>query len=618
MNRSMPSSKSRYIPALDGLRAFAVLAVIAYHMNFSWAKGGLLGVTVFFVLSGYLITGLLVTEWAQTKTIDLKNFWLRRVRRLVPAIVFVIVVVAALCTIFNHELLTKMRPDIPPALLFFSNWWYIFQDLSYFDALGAPSPLNHFWSLAIEEQFYLVWPVALLIAFKLGAKRPLMRRIAVGLAAVSALAMALLYNPIADPSRVYYGTDTRAFSLLIGAWLAFKMPASRMGRIGARLTKQGRIAMDCVGVAAFAGLVLMVALTDGFSPFLYWGGLVIASMLTMIVIAVIANPRSRFGLLASARPLVWIGKRSYGMYLWHYPILLLMNPGNATGDINLLYCLLQLAVIFAISAFSYRFIEDPIRKGAIGKFVKGVRSGEINLQASIQKYLVPTASCCIVAAVAIGGIAIVPPTSAVEGIDEMKGNAEPSRSSLIKKQMGLDVSLLPLIGTRHVGDIIEAPKPDPVVKKHSPVMIGDSVSVRTVPYFEETFPDGIIDAQISRQFYTAKSVFDPYEEAGVVGKTVVFALGTNGVATDEQIDELVADVGEKRQIYFVNARAPESWIDATNAALAAAADRYDNVHLIDWSALSAGQDSYFDGDGTHLTEEGARVYIDMIKQAIEG
>ncbi|WP_102379831.1 acyltransferase family protein [Raoultibacter timonensis] len=614
----MSGSKSRYIPALDGLRAFAVLAVIAYHMNFSWAQGGLLGVTVFFVLSGYLITGLLVTEWAQTKTIDLKNFWLRRVRRLVPAIVFVIIVVAALCTVFNHELLTKMRPDIPPALLFFSNWWYIFHDLSYFEALGAPSPLNHFWSLAIEEQFYLVWPVALLAAFKLGAKRPLLRRIAVVLAAASALAMAFLYNPIADPSRVYYGTDTRAFSLLIGAWLAFKMPASRMGKVGARLTKQGRMAMDGIGIAAFAGLVLMVAFTDGFSPFLYWGGLVIASVLTAVVIAVIANPRSRFGSIASARPLVWIGKRSYGMYLWHYPVLLLMNPGNATGEINLLYCLVQLAAIFAVSAFSFKFIEDPIRKGAIGTFVKGVRSGEINLQAFAQKHLVALASCGIVAAMAIGGIAIVPPTSAVEGIDEMKTSSEKSRASLVKQQMGLDVSLMPLIGDRHVGDVIEAPKPDPVVKKYNPVMIGDSVSVRTVPYFEEAFPDGLIDAQISRQFYTAKSVFDPYDDAGVVGKTVVFALGTNGVATDDQIDELVAEVGENRQIYFITARAPESWIDATNAALAAAADRYENVHLIDWSALSAGQESYFDGDGTHLTEEGARVYVDMIKQALEG
>ncbi|MEG0376035.1 MAG: acyltransferase [Raoultibacter sp.] len=358
------SSKSRYIPALDGLRAFAVLAVIAYHMNFSWAQGGLLGVTVFFVLSGYLITGLLITEWATTKTIDLKNFWMRRVKRLVPAIIFVIVTVAALCTIFNHELLTKMRPDIPSALLFFSNWWYIFQDLSYFEALGAPSPLNHFWSLAIEEQFYLIWPVILLSAFKLGAKKPLLRRATLVLAALSALAMALLFDPAADPSRVYYGTDTRAFSLLIGAWLAFVWPAGRFRRRKSRrLSKQECTILDGVGIAACVGLVIMVVFTDGFSPFLYRGGLVLASILTAIVIAVVVYPGSRFARFASAKPLVWIGKRSYGMYLWHYPILLLMNPRNFTGDTNPLYYVLEIALIFAVSAFSFKFIEDPVRKG---------------------------------------------------------------------------------------------------------------------------------------------------------------------------------------------------------------------------------------------------------------
>ena len=217
----MSGSKSRYIPALDGLRAFAVLAVIAYHMRMPWAPGGLLGVTVFFVLSGYLITSLLLIEHDESGTIDLPRFWLRRVRRLVPAIVLVVVCTAVLCTLFNHALLTKMRPDVLPSLLFFNNWWQIFHDVSYFEALGAPSPLAHFWSLAIEEQFYLVWPVALLAALKLGARKGTVRNVVLVLAALSALEMALLFDPAADPSRVYYGTDTRAFSLLIGAWLAF-------------------------------------------------------------------------------------------------------------------------------------------------------------------------------------------------------------------------------------------------------------------------------------------------------------------------------------------------------------------------------------------------------------
>ncbi|MFR3091558.1 MAG: acyltransferase family protein [Eggerthella lenta] len=204
------SGTKRYIPALDGLRAFAVLAVIAYHLGMQWAPGGLLGVTVFFVLSGYLITSLLLIEWDNTETINLPQFWLRRVRRLMPAIVLVIVCTAALCALLDHSLLTKLRDDMWAALLWVTNWWYIFQDASYFDALGAPSPLTHFWSLAIEEQFYLVWPVVLLVARKTGVKR-------------TTCAMPRRSSPSCrrwrwrccatrwTTSRVYYGTDN-AFS----------------------------------------------------------------------------------------------------------------------------------------------------------------------------------------------------------------------------------------------------------------------------------------------------------------------------------------------------------------------------------------------------------------------
>ena len=269
----MSGTKSRYIPALDGLRAFAVLAVIAYHLGMQWAPGGLLGVTVFFVLSGYLITSLLLIEWDNTETINLPQFWLRRVRRLMPAIVLIIVCTAALCALFDHSLLTKLRDDMWAALLWVTNWWYIFQDASYFDALGAPSPLTHFWSLAIEEQFYLVWPVVLLVAHKTGVKRTTMRNATLIVALLSALEMALLYNPLDDPSRVYYGTDTRAFSLLIGAWLAFVWPSHMLGaQKSVHLTKQVRNVLDGVGIVALVALLGLIVFVDGFSPFLYRGG----------------------------------------------------------------------------------------------------------------------------------------------------------------------------------------------------------------------------------------------------------------------------------------------------------------------------------------------------------
>ena len=521
----MSGTKSRYIPALDGLRAFAVLAVIAYHLGMQWAPGGLLGVTVFFVLSGYLITSLLLIEWDNTETINLPQFWLRRVRRLMPAIVLIIVCTAALCALFDHSLLTKLRDDMWAALLWVTNWWYIFQDASYFDALGAPSPLTHFWSLAIEEQFYLVWPVVLLVAHKTGVKRTTMRNATLIVALLSALEMALLYNPLDDPSRVYYGTDTRAFSLLIGAWLAFVWPSHMLGaQKSVHLTKQVRNVLDGVGIVALVALLGLIVFVDGFSPFLYRGGILLASVLTAVVIAVMVHPASLLGRFAGTKPLVWIGLRSYGIYLWHYPLFLLMNPRNFTGETPWWMYLVQVAVVFACAAFSYRFVENPLRKGAIGAFVKGVRSKEIDPPAWLKHHVVPVLAGSAVTIVAVIGLIVVPPTSAIGAAD------------LLKDEQA------------HTSQMPELPVDDAAAEspKLDVLMIGDSVSVRAIPQFEETFPYGAIDAAVNRQLYA----------------------------------------------------------------------RHDNVHVIDWYTASAGHDEYFDGDGTHLTEEGARAYIGLVHDAV--
>lgn len=311
-----------------------------YHLNPSLVPGGMQGVTVFFVLSGYLITRLLLSEHKGTGRIDLKGFWQRRLRRLVPAIVTVIVATAALCTLFNHVMLTKMRPDIIPSALFVNNWWQIFNQQSYFNAIGDPSPLTHFWSLAIEMQFYLVWPVALMLALRHGEPKKRIRRAALALAAVSALEMAILYDPATDPSRIYYGTDTRAFSLLLGAWLALvtniRLPRALRDALHAALAnnsqrhlkQHGASPLDLLGVLGLAGLLMLMAFTNGYSAFPYYGGILITSLFTLMVIAACAQPHSHLGRFFGIKPLVWLGQRSYGIYLWHYPLLLLMNPAS--------------------------------------------------------------------------------------------------------------------------------------------------------------------------------------------------------------------------------------------------------------------------------------------------
>jgi len=388
----------RYMPGLDGLRALAVLAVIAFHEQLGWAPGGLLGVGVFFTLSGYLITDLLLGQWATQGRLALADFWARRARRLLPALFVMLAIVTAWITLADRARLAGLRGSVVAAATYSSNWYLIVQGQSYFARFAPPAPLDHLWSLAVEEQFYLAWPWLLLAGLiclrRLRHGRPggvaWLALPTLALAACSAWAMLALYHPGLDPTRVYEGTDTRASGLLIGAALAMAWPsrgiaARRRARAAGDATdgsaaprggipagRATRIALDAAALAGLAGILVMIWRTGQYSPFLYRGGLILLSAASAAVIAAAARPGTLTGKVLGWGPLRWLGVRSYGIYLWHYPVIVIFTPVNATED--LARAAWQTAVTIALAALSWHYIEEPIRRGALARLWKQLRA----------------------------------------------------------------------------------------------------------------------------------------------------------------------------------------------------------------------------------------------------
>lgn len=358
----------RYMPGLDGLRAVAVLGVVAYHLGLSPFPGGFLGVSVFFTLSGYLISDLILSRSAAGE-FTLRSFWQARARRLLPAMFLMLVVLMAWVTLIGPRQSNDFRAASFTSFLYVNNWWQVLRDVSYFAQFQSPGPLNHLWSLAVEEQFYIVWPLALLVLARYVRERdggPLRPRLALailGLAALSTALMAVLFDPAKDPTRVYYGTDTRAAELLVGAALAAVWPSARLR---AAIRSGARNAVDAIGALGLLVIAVMFLTVHDRSSFLYRGGFALLSLAVACVVACVAHPASRIAPLLGNRAMRWVGARSYGIYLWHFPVIALSTPNGGAGP-HPLRTPLQIVVSFCLAALSWQFLEDPIRHGALGR-----------------------------------------------------------------------------------------------------------------------------------------------------------------------------------------------------------------------------------------------------------
>lgn len=610
--------KRRYITGLDGIRAIAVIMVLAYHLKLALFKSGFLGVTVFFVLSGYLITGILISEVEEEGTIDLKNFWLRRIRRLVPAVMSMAVVIIFVSAVVNRVIFTKGCKDFLASVLGFNNWWQIFNKVSYFEAAGVPSPFTHCWSLAIETQFYLIYPLILLGIYKLAksrgegrAKRGLLfAGVTLLLALISVILMIVLFDPQQDASRVYYGTDTRAFSLLFGALLAILWDYRMVPR---RLSASVNMVL---GSVSFVVLLVMTIAINGSSNFWYRGGQFVGTILTVLVIYAVSGRKTLLSRLLSHPVLKWIGDRSYSIYLWHYPIILLISKGiKASWWITLI----ELVLSVVLAELSYRFIETPIRHGIIGEYLNILRSRPKSRQEKKRQVQVARRSLKVMAGTFVLTVSLilcmvfVPKKNALDTLQKRETKAKETGKMTEEQLAKQKTKGSESDDTICTGDLTD----DEILEGLNLLLIGDSIAVDVTDDFYEIFPNSVSDTKIGRITSLGKQVLDSYiDEKKWEGEGVIFASLSNSPINGE-LEAIREKIGKDMPLFLTTVRIPhETFEDESNSKIKKFVEENDHTYLIDWYAASEGHDEYFDADDTHLLPAGAKAYAKCIKEAV--
>ena len=580
-------ARLRYMPGVDGLRAIAVAAVIAYHLGAGWLPGGFLGVDVFLVISGFLITSLLLAERRAEGRIDLKRFWTRRALRLLPALFLMLIVVLAVMVIVHPGEVGRLRGAVLASLGYVANWYFAFADVPYFEQFGRPSVLQHLWSLAVEEQFYILWPPILALGLAVLRLRWLALGVLGAIAGSTVLAW-VLWEPFADPSRIYYGTDTRAVGLLAGVLLALAWPAARKA---SEAGPRARAVLDVAGAVCLAALAVGLLTLGDLDERLYRGGLLAVAVATAGLVGVAAHPASRLGKALGTPAMVWIGLRSYGIYLWHWPVVMLTRPNVDIPLDGPPLVLLRLGLTVGAAALSYRYVEVPIRRAGLRGSWEAIRRwrGRLDRRVRVAAESGVTAAFCALVLL----VALLPRTaSSVPGLTDVASAAEAG---------------VPTVG------------PDPPIpadearaaKRRRVLLVGDSVMLGASPILRRTIGRrAVIDAAVARQFPEGADSVRSRLRRLPRDAAVVIHLGSNGYVKYADLHELMKDLSKRPRVVLVTVRVPLEWQDSVNALLRHEAKRFGNVRIADWHAASEGSDMLV--DGAHATPRGMRIYARTI------
>ncbi len=576
---------TKHITSIDGLRAIAVTAVLLYHLGISWIPGGFLGVDLFFVISGYVITRLILDSINQSSALDLRAFYAARIRRIFPGLIFMVICTIIFIGVWAPEAIKRFLSDLPYALTGTINWLLVARNQDYFETVGRPPLLQHTWSLAVELQFYLIWPIILLTVLKYFGKKNI-ARIALIIAMISGIALFFVSLQLDQAnakqiSHIYFGTDTHSLGLFLGAALAVSWIPQNLS---ANIEKRAQDVIDAIGVVGLLGLISIFLFIDQSNAGLYRIAFPLAGIFGCLVIISLVHPASRFAPLISTAPFRWIGQRSYGIYIWHWVVFQVTRPSvDLSGQTWALY-LARVLLVLALADISLRWVEIPFRQGVVQNWFRGMkyRSAKVRLRQQISVIASIVITLAITTSISVQAI-----TKSDQIANELLAqSSEPAKPTEdLASTTGLWVT-------------------------------GDSVILGIRSKLEAKQHISLVNARVGRQATELLAVMR-VDQTSVPQSPVVFNLGNNNALSEATVVEIFEVLKNQPQIIVVNTAVPRAWKDANNAIISSVAARYQNVIVVDWNKISSGRPELFAPDGVHLSPAGSDVYVDLVLSVLE-
>ncbi len=570
----------RHISSIDGLRAIAVTAVVLYHLGISWIPGGFLGVDLFFVISGYVITRLILDSINQSSALDLRAFYSARLRRIYPGFIFMVICTIIFIGVWAPEAIKRFLTDLPYALTGSINWYLVARNQDYFETIGRPPLLQHTWSLAVELQFYLIWPIILLTVLKYFGKKNV-ARIALAIAIISGVTLFIVSLSLDQAnaqqiSHIYFGTDTHSLGLFLGSALAVSWIPQNLS---AAITKRAQDVIDGIGVVGLLGLISVFLFIDQSNANLYRIAFPLAGIFGCLVIISLVHPASRFAPIISTAPFRWVGQRSYGIYIWHWVIFQVTRPSvDLSGQTWALY-LARVLLVLALADISLRWVEIPFRQGAVQNWFRGMkyRSAKVKLRQQLS---------LLTSIITVLAITSVISVQAINQADQIS-------NKVLEEIIPIEPNQQDLGSTTGLW------------------VTGDSVILGIRSKLESKEHISLINARVGRQAPELLAVMR-VDQTSVPSSPVIFNLGNNNALSEQTVIDIFETIKNQPQIIVVNTAVPRAWKDANNEIISKVSARYPNVKLVDWDRISKGRPELFAPDGVHLSPTGSDVYVDLV------